>query len=81
MIERIKSGDVKGTSLADNIAFFQLESQIYRIHISKMEDPIIYTKGIRVQEDEDEGEDLQIPGIDVNDNELELIKGEKKDAE
>lgn len=56
MVEKVRDGDVKGTSLEQQTAFVQLDEQVYRIHISKLEDPVYYGRGQPVEED-DEGED------------------------
>lgn len=56
MIELIKSGNVKDTSLEQQVAFIQLEEQVYRIHISKVEDPVYYGRAQSVVEDDEEGE-------------------------
>lgn len=54
MIEKIMTGDVKDTSLEQQVAFVQLGTQVYRIHISKVEDPVYYGRGQPVTNDEDD---------------------------
>lgn len=59
MLSKINTGaNVSGTSLEMNQAFFEWDGQIYRMHLSKLEEPWIYTKGLRVVEDEDDNEEV-----------------------
>lgn len=58
MMTKIEKGDIKGTSLEKNIAFFEWDNQVYRMHVSHIEDNIIYSRGLHVVENEDSNEKL-----------------------
>jgi hypothetical protein len=59
MLERMQKGDITGTSLENNLAYFEKDGQIYRVHLSKIEEPWVYNKGLHVVEDEDNEEDVK----------------------
>jgi hypothetical protein len=63
MMTKIDSGNVKGTSLEKNIAFFEWGDQIYRMHVSHIEDNVIYSRGLHVVENE--GSDEEVVEADI----------------
>lgn len=66
MMTKIDKGDVKGTSLEKNIAFFEWDNQIFRMHVSHIEDNVVYSRGLHVVENE-EGKEETEPTVEVVD--------------
>lgn len=72
MLTKINEGKVEGTSLAENIAYFQWGEQIYRMHLSKIEEHWLYSLAdkdatiIELVTKEDEGE--KVDGRQVQEN-------------
>ena len=67
MMSKIDSGAVKGTSLEKNIAFFEWDNQVYRMHVSHIEDNVIYSRGLHVVENKEIKEEDVKPTAEVSD--------------
>lgn len=71
LIDRVRTGDVKGTSLQDNVAFFEKDGQAYRVHLSRIEEPYIYTLANK------EGKVLDFVANDEDEEVLKELEGEE----
>ena len=67
MLEQLKDPSKnKGTTLEQNIAFFEWEEKVYRMHLSNIEDPWIYSlankegKVLDFVNDDDDFEDIEL---------------------
>lgn len=72
LLDRVRSGDVKGTSLENNLAYFEKDGQAFRVHLSKLEEPYIYTLA-----NKESGQVLDFVNNKEDEEVLEELEGEE----